>query len=183
MGRLERVKGQDVLIRALASDELQQQPIHLLLVGDGTARPDLQYLVDELGLSHKVSFLGIRQDVPELLAASDIYIQPSRSEGLSNALIEALAAGLPVVVTNVPGMLEVITAGDTTGLGSVVPVDDPDALATAINRYLRDPLECRRQALLGKECASFFSIEAAARKMEKIYAAAMGGSSLHHCLF
>lgn len=173
VGRLERVKGQDILIRALASDKLPRHQIRLLLVGNGSARAALEQLADQLGISHMVTFMGTRYDVPALLSESDIYVQTSRSEGLGIALIEALATGLPVVISDLPAMEEVITAYGTTGLGRVVPRDNPESLAGAIKQYMLDPLECRRQALLGRECASRFSIEATVREMERIYAQAI----------
>ncbi len=97
-----------------------QSNVELLLVGDGVKRPDLERLAAELKIVERVRFLGNRSDVPDILAAADIYIQPSRWDGFGIAALEAMAAGLPVVVSNVPGLRDVVgDAGLLFEAGSV----------------------------------------------------------------
>ena len=90
----------------------------------------------DLGLAGRVHFLGQRDDIPDLLAALDIFVLPSHSEGVSLALLEAMAAGLPVIATAVGGLPEVVTDGVN---GLLIPPQDPEALAQALARLLDDP--------------------------------------------
>ena len=90
----------------------------------------------ELGLAGRVHFLGQRRDIPDLLSALDIFVLPSHSEGVSLALLEAMAAGLPVIATAVGGLPEVVTDGEN---GLLIPPKDPEALAQALARLLADP--------------------------------------------
>jgi len=134
VGRLDPIKGLDVLVEA-TSIVARQQPLHLLIAGDGPYRADLERLVAASGLSARAHVLGMRGDVPGLLRSADVFVFPSRTEGLPNALLEAMAAALPVVATDVPGCRDVVDSGRT---GILVPVDDPAALAGAVLRALRD---------------------------------------------
>ena len=106
----------------------------LLLAGDGIARADLEAETRRLGLTDRVRFLGIRRDVPDLLAISDVLVHPSLEEGFCNALLEAMAAGKPVVATDVGGNAEAVAEGVT---GRIVPARDASALAAAVLRVLR----------------------------------------------
>jgi len=106
-----------------------------LVVGDGISRPEFERQAERLGLAQRVIFTGFRLDVPEILAASTIAVVPSLSEGLSNSLLEFMAAGLPVVATRVGGNPEAV--GDDA-CGIVVPPGDDAFLASAIGRLLRD---------------------------------------------
>jgi glycosyltransferase involved in cell wall biosynthesis len=107
-----------------------------LLVGDGPVRSDLEHLADELHIRPSIEFLGSRSDIPELLAASDLYVHPSLQEGYSNALLEAMASACPVVATAVGGNVELVEDGVT---GVLVAPSDPQALADAMLRMLGDP--------------------------------------------
>jgi glycosyltransferase involved in cell wall biosynthesis len=101
----------------------------LLLAGDGIARAELEAEARRLGLADRVRFLGIRRDVPDLLAISDVLVHPSFEEGFCNALLEAMAAGKPVVATDVGGNAEAVVDGVT---GRIVPPRDAKALAAAV---------------------------------------------------
>lgn len=134
VGRLDPVKGLSILIESfgLIAGETNA---HLCLAGGGPIREQLERQVRGLQLVHRVQFLGPRTDVPALLQAADVYVFPSRTEGLPNALLEAMAAACPIVTTDVPGCRDLIVNGQT---GLVVPFGDTLALAAAMRRLLRD---------------------------------------------
>lgn len=143
LGRLHPNKGFDVLLEAVARVER----LHLWLAGDGHLRPALERQAARLGLGHRVRFLGWRDDVPALLAAADMLAVASRHEPLGNVVIEAWAAGVPVVATESAGPRELITEGET---GLLVPVEDIDRLAAALARLAGDAHLRQRLALAGK---------------------------------
>ncbi|HYW04927.1 MAG TPA: glycosyltransferase family 4 protein [Gammaproteobacteria bacterium] len=135
-GRLDRVKGVDVLLRAWR--ELDDQGglpagTELQLAGDGPDRDSLERLARVLGVDGSVRFLGGRDDVPELMAGADVYVQPSRQEGLPNAVLEAMCSGLPVVATRVSGSVELVRDGWN---GLLVASERPADLAAAVGRLL-----------------------------------------------
>jgi len=103
--------------------------IHLLLVGDGVLRAEMEAKAKTLDIAGNVHFLGVRGDVPRLLKASDCFVLSSRWEGLPGAVLEALAANLPVVATDLPGVREIAARTD---LVSTVPVENSDAIAEGI---------------------------------------------------
>ena len=138
VARLVPQKGIDVLIRALAQTTGAARDWTLNLVGDGPEREALQRQVQQAGLQEQVQFLGFRSDPQTFLLQAGVFVLPSRFEGMPNALLEAMAAGLAVVVTDAsPGPLEVVVNGVS---GLVVPRDDPFALAEALDRLAADPL-------------------------------------------
>ena len=137
VARLVPQKGIDVLIRALAQTTGATRDWMLTLVGDGPEREALERQVLQAGLQEKVHFLGYRPDPQTFLLQAGVFVLPSRFEGMPNALLEAMAAGLAVVVTDAsPGPLEVVEAGVS---GLVVPSDEPAALADALDRLAAQP--------------------------------------------
>jgi glycosyltransferase involved in cell wall biosynthesis len=136
VGRLTRQKGYTHLLAALSQIPATRRPL-TLLVGEGEERQLLERQAIELGLAFDVRFLGNRRDVPDLLAAADVFVLSSIWEGLSLALLEAMAAGLPAVVTSVGGNVEVIEDGRS---GLIVPPSDEPALAAALVTMLDQPL-------------------------------------------
>jgi glycosyltransferase involved in cell wall biosynthesis len=135
VGRLHQQKGVDVLLEAVYQ-LLQQYPDRkfcLQLIGDGPQKNELLGLTEELGLSQYVVFFGKTDQVFKYLQQADVFILPSRAEGLSNALLEAMVCGLPVVVSKIPGNTDVIEH-DQNGL--LFAVDDSDSLATSLNSML-----------------------------------------------
>ena len=137
VARLVPQKGIDVLIRALAQTSGAAQDWTLTLVGDGPEREALERQVLQAGLEEKVHFLGFRSDPQTSLLQAGVFVLPSRYEGMPNALLEAMAVGLAVVVTDAsPGPLEVVEAGVS---GLVVPSDEPAALADALDRLAAQP--------------------------------------------
>lgn len=146
VGRLDPVKDHRGLIEAfhrLAG----RQDTRLLIVGDGPCRPELERRIDELGLRGRVRLLGERDDVNVILRALDIFTLPSLGEGISNAILEAMAAGLPVVATHVGGNPELVDDGVT---GFLVPSRSTNSLAAALQRYLDDPGLIRRHGDAGR---------------------------------
>ena len=135
VGRLVTIKHVDLLVRACARAFEQQEQGRLLVVGDGDCRPALERLVADLGLADRVVFAGWRTDLGAVYAASDVVALSSRNEGTPVALIEALAAGRPVVATAVGGVPDVVQDGLT---GRLVPDDDEPALAAAIVELVAD---------------------------------------------
>ncbi|MGV8149906.1 MAG: glycosyltransferase [Alkaliphilus sp.] len=129
---LTKQKGHKYLLEALAS--LKIKNTMLLLVGDGPLRKDLNDQVKKLNLNDKVIFLGIRRDIPELLAASDLFVLSSVWEGQGLVVLEAMASGLPIVATNVGGVPEVVTEKE----GYLVEPKNSQALANAITKIKSD---------------------------------------------
>ena len=136
---------------------------------DGVYQQVLERQARRLGIADRVRFTGFRLDVPALLAASTVSVLPSLSEGLSNTVLESMAAGIPVVTTSVGGTPEAVTDGET---GLLVVPRDPPALARAIGRVLDDPDLARR---LGENARDRierqFSLERMARTTEDLYRA------------
>jgi glycosyltransferase involved in cell wall biosynthesis len=134
VGRLQAPKDAVTLVGALAA--LHGDPFEAVLVGDGPDRAAVEEEVRRYGLEPVVEVLGERNDVPELLAEADVFVLSSRSEGLPISILEAMAAGLPVVASDVGGVPEVVAEGET---GLLVPPGDPQRLAEALGRLLGDP--------------------------------------------
>jgi sugar transferase (PEP-CTERM/EpsH1 system associated) len=167
VGRLHSQKGFSDLLTALAQVRRRIPSVRLFLAGDGELWADLEAQSRSLGLSEAVTFAGVRTDVPEILAALDVFVLPSLWEGMPNAVLEAMAAGLPVVATAVGGTPEVVVDGVT---GLLVPPRDPDALARAIESLLRDPGLRRKMGQAGwKRVERCFSVEQMVRKTEYLY--------------
>jgi glycosyltransferase involved in cell wall biosynthesis len=135
VGRLSPVKRFDVLIEAAALLIVEHPDLRVVLIGDGEDEARLRALVAERGLTSVVRFTGSRTDVPEVLAALDIAVNCSDHEGSPLAVIEYMAAGLPVVATRVGGLPELVVDGES---GFLVPPRDPVALASTLDRLIRD---------------------------------------------
>lgn len=140
VGRLHHQKGADVLIEAcrLLADRVGSG-WSVRIVGDGPERASLEQTVDRLGLGAQVEFVGEVADPAGELDRADVFVLPSRTEGMSNALLEAMARGRAVVATSVPGS-RALVRHDETGL--LVPPEDPAALAAALERLMRDADHC-----------------------------------------
>jgi len=172
VGKLVPRKGVDTLIEAMGLLARRERPVPLLLAaGIGELRPDLERRARELGVAAHVRFLGKipHEDVPLAIAAGDVFVLPSLSEGLPTVVCEAMACGRPVVATAVDGTPEIVRDGET---GFLVPPRDPEALARALARVLDDPALAGRMAERAGEIArERYTWEANARDMERVYAA------------
>jgi glycosyltransferase involved in cell wall biosynthesis len=140
VGTLKEEKGHQYLIEAATKVVHRYPNAHFLFVGDGERRSVLQAQANACGLSERIHFLGNRQDVSELLIASDVFVLPSFWEGLSMALLEAMAAGLPIVASEVSGTVQVVAPNET---GILVPPGDAQRLARAIDQVLADPTQAQ----------------------------------------
>jgi glycosyltransferase involved in cell wall biosynthesis len=145
VGRLKAPKDFPTLIRALG--DLRPDSFEAVIVGDGPDRPRLEEEIETLGLTGPVRLAGERRDVPELLAAADVFVLPSVSEGLPVSVLEAMAAGLPVVASRVGGVPEQVSDGQT---GLLVEPGDPNALAAALARLIAEPSLRRRLGAAGR---------------------------------
>ncbi len=171
--RIVPAKGHDTALRALA--RLTDQPWTLLVAGDhhGDLGPQMQVLAQELGIAGRVRFLGLREDVPALMAAADVLLAPSRREALSLTLLEASACGLPIVATRVGGIGEVVEEGAS---GFLVAPDDPPALAAALAPLLADAgLRARCGARARQRFEAGFLEDAMFDKTVAVYQEACGG--------
>lgn len=150
VGSLIRRKGHDILLNAVAPLLGGSPPLYLLIAGDGEERDALTALAVSLRVAAFVRLLGLRNDVPDVLADADLFVLASRAEGLTLAVVEAMAAGLPVVVTDVGGHKEVVT--EVTGV--LVPPDDVSAFRGGVERLLADPATSRRLGTAGRRLVS-----------------------------
>jgi glycosyltransferase involved in cell wall biosynthesis len=140
-----------------------------LLIGEGPTRPRMERLAAELRLTSTLRFLGNRSDVGAILSAVDVVVHPSEQEGFSNAILEAMAAGRPVIATAVGGNVEALADGET---GLLVRPNDPHMLAEAIERLLGSPTERRRLGLAGRQRAErSFGIDRMTHAYENVYSA------------
>ena len=121
VGRLVEVKQYDVFLKVLSSIMKKEAFISAVLIGDGPLREDLEHLAEELKIRNRVHFLGQLNDISKAINLMDIFILTSKSEGLSNTILEAMASGLPVVATDVGGTNEIVVHGET---GLLVPSQD-----------------------------------------------------------
>jgi glycosyltransferase involved in cell wall biosynthesis len=161
--RLDPQKGLDVLLRSAGSVPGAQ----FAIAGEGPERARLEQDVERLGLGDKVQLLGHREDVPALLAAADAFVLPSRFEGTPLALLEAMAAGKPVVATAISGTDELVADGET---GLLVRANDPDALADGLRRIVAEPeLRKRLGGSARIRAETRFSAAASADRVMRVY--------------
>lgn len=153
VGNLRREKGHSTLLRAFLSIAGEIPNARLVLVGDGPERATLERQAQAFGLKDRVDFEGAVNDVWPYLAEADVFVLPSRSEALGIAVLEAMAAGAPVVASAVGGVPELIEDGVS---GTLVPAEDEEALALSLRRLLKSPQERSRLGEAGREKAQLF---------------------------
>jgi glycosyltransferase involved in cell wall biosynthesis len=134
--RLALDKGLEYLVEAAANLSGMKRRYRVIIAGDGPLRPQLECLARNLGVGDRVAFLGYREDVSNLLAACDVVVLPSLREGLSIALLDAMAAGKPIIATSIGSHVELASQAE---MARLVPPADPRALSEAILGFARDP--------------------------------------------
>jgi glycosyltransferase involved in cell wall biosynthesis len=169
VARLAEVKGQRLLIATLPALDAVAVLVGRDLEHNGSYEAELRADADRLDVSDRVVFAGYREDVPALLAGCDVFCLPSSAEGLPLVVLEAMAAGKPVVATAVGGVPELVIHGET---GLLVPAGDLDALRRALADLLADPERARRLGKAGRErVRESFTAAAASDRILKIYEA------------
>lgn len=167
IGRLDPPKGHRFVLQALTLLQGSLSKLSWLVVGDGCRRQQLIRRTEALGLQRHVRFLGVRRDIPELLALSDLFIFPSVSEGLPLVLLEAMAAGKPCVAFRLGPMPEVIADGVT---GLLTEPGSAQALAQAIATLVQDPARCEALGQAGRaRVHEHFHADEAARRLGELY--------------
>jgi glycosyltransferase involved in cell wall biosynthesis len=161
------VKGHSWLISSAPAVLREFPETRFVFAGDGDARPQFEEQVANLHLEHQFIFMGRRSDIPDVLASCDIAVLPSKAEGLPNAVLEYMAAGLPTIASRVGGNPELVEDGVT---GLLVPPQDIEALSGALLRLLRDPELARRIGSNGQHLAvENYSFERLIREVDALY--------------
>ena len=177
--RMRVRKGVEEFLRAMATVRERIPSAAAVVVGEVDLDPSLTALVRELGLEGHLHLLGRRTDVPEVMSAMDLFVLSSHDEGMSNAILEAMAMEKPVVATDVGGTGEVVQSGRT---GLLVPPKDPAALAQAITQLLAAPRDTA--AAMGTQGRAVvverFSARAMVRQMEDLYDHLLDARGLGH---
>ncbi|AFY43910.1 glycosyltransferase [Nostoc sp. PCC 7107] len=172
VGRLCKSKGQHILLQAAGSLRDRTQKIIYLIIGEdleqnGAYRQYLEDMAFDLKINDFVWFLGQRFDIPQLLAAADLLVLPSDAEGLPLVILEAMAAGKPVVATNVGGVQEIVSHQET---GLLVPVGNVQLLSEAIDSLIQNPESACTMGCKGLELVqSKFSLEKMQQEIFRIY--------------
>jgi glycosyltransferase involved in cell wall biosynthesis len=170
VGRLEAQKAYPTLLRAFAL--LGQELGTLLICGQGSLRAELETLADELGIANRVRFLGLRGDIPNVMSAADGFVMSSDMEGLPLVLLQAAAAGLPIVATDVGGNSEVVVDGEN---GYLVPPGQPELLAKAMIR-----LAAANRATMGRvglaRARELFGADRILARWERLYGELLEGA-------
>lgn len=167
VSRLSYVKGLDILIQAMKSVIAQNPKTMLLIAGEGKEQQRLHNLSRQLGVMNNIRFFSSMSEVDEFFSLLDIFVMPSRQEGLGLSVMEAQARGLAIVATRVGGLVHLVQDGIT---GMLVPPEDPQALSFAITGLIQDPVKV---ASLGNQAKSFidkmFPFDVMIKKTLKMY--------------
>ncbi len=174
VARLVPVKGVHYLLEAVPAIRASVPQATVVFVGDGPSRAELERRAAVLGLNGAVAFLGVRRDVPEIVALCDVVVLPSLNEGMGKAAAEALAAGRPVIGSRISGIQDVIVDGET---GLLVPPADPAALARAIVRCLNDAALATSLGQRGQSEVDRFGVRPMISKIENLYMRLLGEST------
>jgi glycosyltransferase involved in cell wall biosynthesis len=170
MGRMKTQKGQAFLLEAFAGLRRRMDDLRLLIVGDGPLRPDLEQRAKDLGIDKEVRFAGSRRDIYPFLSIMDLFVLPSLWEGMGTAIVEAMAAGRPVVASDIPPLREIIPSSE---LGLLVPPGDAKALERAVEQLLKEKGRSERMGKLAREYAeSTFSIQGVVSEYQDLFAEA-----------
>ena len=166
------IKGHHILLEAAVRVVAYFPKVRFVLIGMGVRQKELEARARALSIEKHVLFLGSRQDVPDILSCMEISVLPSLGEGFSNAILESMAAGLPMVATDVGGNREAIIDGET---GFIVPPGDPDTLADRLIRLLEDPALGKRMGRAGRlRIEDNFTHDRMVRETERYYDEVLG---------
>jgi glycosyltransferase involved in cell wall biosynthesis len=154
------------LLRAMASVWVEHPEVTVVYVGKGDLDVDLRTEALQLNADGRVKFLGWRDDIAEIMQIFDLLVLPSLNEGMGRVLVEAMAAGKPVIASNIGGIPDLVKHGRT---GILVPPADEDKLAGAIARLVNNPKEARRMGELARIHSQRFSLETMIEKIDEIY--------------
>jgi glycosyltransferase involved in cell wall biosynthesis len=172
VGRLTRTKGQSYLLEAFSKILEQIHDARLVLIGEGPLSEELRRQAGNLNISSKILFTGYRNDVRELLKGLDVFVLPSVAEGLSIALLEAMASRLPVIASNVGGIPEVIDCNS----GFLLPARDSSVLAEAMKKFAL--LKNKERIIIGnsarKRVEEAFTTEIMQQNISELYASLIG---------
>ncbi len=167
VGIIRSVKRHEVALEAVARALPEIPNLRLLLVGDGPRSEAMQQLAEQLGIAGQVRFLGHRDDIPDLLEAADAFLLTSRSEGVPQAVTQALGCGLPVVATRVGGVPELIIQEHT---GLLAEAEDVAGIAAALTRLSQDPALAARLGAAGRvHVLRHFSLDAMLDATEQLF--------------
>ncbi len=166
IGWLLPIKGPDILLRAMMDVWRAHPKAHLVLVGKGEMASELKRMVRERGKESCVHFLGWRDDIWNIFPALDIFVLPSRNEGMGRVIVEAMAAGKPVIASNVGGIPDLIEHGVN---GYLFPSEDSGALAKTIIKLLEDKELAAQMGAAGKRKSRQFSVESMVEKLDQLY--------------
>lgn len=174
VGRLENTKGINYLLLAMKKILLKYPNSQLEIIGDGSALEELKLLSSKLAISNSVKFFGKLVNPIPNYSRMDIFVLPSILEGFGIVLLEAMAAGIPVIATNVDGIKEVVVDGVS---GILVPPKDPDAIAEAVNKLIENPQLTNRLIEQGILRAKLFDVPEHLKKLENLYHSLLGVES------
>ena len=166
VGRLDTQKGQEYLIRAFASAFGEEPKTRLVIFGDGPLRDHLSKLVDELGMTKRILLPGVQTDMGSVYSCADLFVFPSIHEGLGMALLEAMAAGLPCVASDIPPLREILENGSC---GVLMPPGDVEAMAATLQRLCADESQRDKLAQLAANRAGDYTFEKTLPMWEQAY--------------
>ena len=183
VGTLAHRKGHDLVLDALAELPGPCRP-HLAIAGQGPEGGALRARAARLGVEDRVHFLGRREDVPALLADADLFVLATRNDSMPNAMLEAMAAGVPSLVTTVAGVRDALGARDgAPPAGWIVPPDDPASLETALEVAVRECTGAEGRAMAGeasRRAGAWFDPERMVGEVEAVLSGADGGPDRRH---
>lgn len=171
VGWLLPIKGPIYLLRAMERVWLNHPEIQLIFVGKGDLENELRKKASQIGVTKKVKFLGWRDDIPEIMHILDVFVLPSLNEGMGRVLIEAMAAGKPIIASNVGGIPDLVIQGQN---GLLVPAKDIKALAEGIEYLLENQRERIEMGEKGRKMATNYGVNSMVEKIDRLYLELLG---------
>jgi len=166
VGWLWPIKGPMYLLKAMGKVWEGNPECELVYVGKGELEAELRATAAAMGVSDKVNFLGWREDIYNIMPLFDLFALPSLNEGMGRVLVEAMAAGKPLVASEVGGVPDLVTPGAT---GILVPPGDVEALAAAISEILNDPVKAQKMGDTGRRACRHYSVAAMLERLVTMY--------------